>query len=342
MAPAERAPDVQAAGHRSGVAAAAAEPEDRLPELRPDADRPELPDETGAAGPFVLAQLLAVERRPDRFRRLLRTWIAKINDAVEAGDVDEVLRWMQVVTDDLEIEDEDLIGSRVDAVEELTAPAVLESLVVALVEHGDGRLAAAALGRLGASAVDRLVEWMTVDDPPVSRRHIVDLLALAGRGDVRSLATHLADARWYVVRNVAIALGRTRRSQAIEPVRSVLDHEDDRVRVEALRSLATLQGERAVPVLLGALTDPSHRVRHAVASLLRASPSRLVVTGLLDVIESGAVGAEQAAGLVELIAERRDDAVVPTLERLAARRMAVGARRSVREAARRALAERAS
>jgi HEAT repeat protein len=191
-------------------------------------------------------------------------------------------------------------------------------------------------------AVSRLVEWMAVDDPPVPRRQIVDLLALAGRRDVGGLAVHLADPRWFVVRNVCIALGRTGLSQAIEPVMSALDHDDDRVRVEALRALSSLQGEASVSLLLGALRDPSRRVRQAVASLLRASPSRLVVPGLVDVIEAGTVGSEQAVGLVELIAERRDDSVARELERLASMKRALGGRRAVREAARRALAQRAS
>jgi HEAT repeat protein len=304
------------------------------------AEMPDL-DDLDTAGPVVLARLLGVEQRPDRFQRLLRTWIAKITDAVQRGDVEDVRRWMQVVTRDLEPA-EDLVPARDQAIEDLAGAALLESLVVALVERGDPKLAAEVLGDLAPGVFSQLVEWMAVDDPPVSRRHIVDLLAFAGRQDVRSLAIHLADPRWFVVRNVCIALGRTGRAQAAEPVMTALEHEDDRVRVEALRSLAALQGEQSVPILLGALRDSSRRVRHAVVSLLRASPSRLVVPGLADVVESGALDAEHAVGLVALIAERTDESVDGELERLASRRRAVGVRRAVRDAARRALAQRAS
>jgi hypothetical protein len=271
---------------------------------------------------------------------LLRTWIGKINEAVHRGDVEGVVRWMDVVVNDLELE-EDLDESRESALGELTSPIFLEAVVVALVDRADGDLAASVLRALGARAIDALVGWMAVDDPPVSRRHIVDLLAMAGRFDVRALALHLADDRWFIVRNVAIALGKTGRSQAVEPLLSAADHSDDRVRVEVLRALTTLQGDQSVYLLLGALEDSSRRVRQAAVSLLRASPSRLIVPGLVDAIETGAIVSEDAAGLVDLIAERRDDDVVPSLQRLAGVRFAVGARKAARDAARRALTTRA-
>jgi len=299
------------------------------------------PDDVAVAGPATLARLLAVETRPDRFQRLLRTWIGKINEAVQMGDVDGVVRWMNVVLGDLEVEEE-LAKSRDNAVDELASPLFMEAMVVALVDRADADLAAAVLKGLGSGAIGTLVEWMAVDDPPVSRRHIVDLLALAGRFDVRALALHLNDQRWFIVRNVAISLGKTGRPQAAEPLLSAVDHSDDRVRVEVLRSLAGLQGDRSVYLLLEALGDSSRRVRQAVISLLRASPSRLIVGGLVDAIESGRVGSEEAAVLVDLIAERRDDDVVPSLQRLAEVRFALGARRAARDAARKALATRAS
>ncbi len=299
------------------------------------------PAELEGAGPYVLAKLLAIETRPDRFQRLLRTWIGKINEAIQRGDVEGVVQWMNVVVRDLDVAD-DLAASRATAIAELTAPLFLEAVVVALVDRADADLADQVLRALGTGAVDTLVEWMAVDDPPVSRRHIVDLLALAGRHDVRALAVHLGDDRWFVVRNIAIALGKTGRAQAVDPLLMAVDHDDDRVRVEALRSLTALQGDRAVSMLLGALSDPSRRVRQAVVSLLRASPSRLVVPGVVDAVEAGSVGADEAAVLVELIAERRDDAVEASLQRLAAGRFVVGARRAARDAARTALAKRAS
>jgi HEAT repeat protein len=177
---------------------------------------------------------------------------------------------------------------------------------------------------------------MVVDDPPVNRRFLVEFLAWVGREDVRLLAAYTADPRWFVVRNVAIALGRTGRPQALPPLEALLDHPDHRVRVEALRGLFVLRRGEAVAPLIGALSDPEPRVRHAAVSLLRASPSREVVPALVGFLEERPPAPAEARRLVEVIAERSDPAVPAALTRLAERRRVLGNGRAVREAARQA------
>jgi HEAT repeat protein len=151
------------------------------------------------------------------------------------------------------------------------------------------------------------------------------------------LAGLVADPRWFIVRNVAISLGRTGRPQAIPALESLLDHPDHRVRVEALRGLFTLRRGEAVAPLVAALSDPEPRVRHAAVSLLRASPSREVVSALTEMLEVRPPAPAEGRRLVEVIAERRDPATPVALERLAGRRRAVGNARAVRDAARLAL-----
>jgi HEAT repeat protein len=293
------------------------------------------------AGPSTLTRLLAAERRPQRFDALLRTWKAKVEESLRAGDLDDVARWVRAVARDLDLDD-DRGRAAAQALDGLIEGEFLAALVVAIVERGDADVAGSVLGDLGPGAMDRLVEWMAVDDPPISRRHIVDLLGAAGRRNVHALAAYVGDHRWFVVRNVATALGRTGRSQATDPLLAALGHEDERVRLEALRGLFALQGEQAIGVLLESLCDPSRRVRSAAASLLRASPSPLVVPGVVEVIETKPIGNAEAEELVGLIAERIGQGVTPALEQLAQRSLALGPRRAARNAARRALASRVS
>jgi HEAT repeat protein len=181
------------------------------------------------------------------------------------------------------------------------------------------------------------VQGMVVEEPPVNRRFLVEFLSWVGRDDVRLLAACVADSRWFVVRNVAIALGRTGRPQAVPPLESLLDYPDHRVRVEALRGLFVLKRGEAVGSLVAALSDSEPRVRHAAVSLLRASPSREVVGALVELLETHPPAAAEARRLVELVAERTDPAVPAALQRLAGRRRAMGVGRVVRDAARQAL-----
>ena len=293
-----------------------------------------------AAGPEVLGRLLGLERRPERLRRLLGVWQAKVRAAVGRGDLAAATAWVRVVAGHRA--EGDVAAIRDEALAALAGAEFLEDLARAIVAGGEDGAATVLLGDLGGPAIGVFVDWMAVDDPPVPRRYIVGMMARAGRSDVKGLAARLGDERWFIVRNVAIALGRTGRSQAVEPLLAVRMHDDERVRVEVLRSVAKLMGDGAVRFLLESLGDPSRRVRSAGLSLLKASPSPDVVPGLAGLVESGSLDTETAIAAVTLIAGRRDPRVAEVLHGLAQRRLATGSRRAARDAARRLLERRAS
>lgn len=293
-----------------------------------------------AAGPEVLGRLLGLERAPGRLRRLLGVWQAKVRSAVARGDLAAATAWVRVVAGHRA--DGEAAAIRDAALAALADEDLLEDLARVIVATGDDGAAGVLLADLGRPAIGVFVDWMAVDDPPVPRRYIVGMLARVGRADVKGLAARLSDERWFIVRNVAIALGRTGRSQAVEPLLAVRMHDDERVRVEVLRSVATLMGDEAARFLLEALTDPSRRVRAAGLSLLKATPSPEVVPGLAALVEAGSLDTETALAAVTLIAGRRDPRVGEVLRGFAERRMATGSRKAVRDAARKLLERRAS
>lgn len=288
------------------------------------------------AGVTVLRDLLRIETRRPRFHRLLRVWVGKLTAAVRAGDLARAEAWMRglVVAPTYPAEFADLVA---EALDEVSEPHVLDDLVVHLAAAEPLGAGAGLVSAWGEPLARYLVQGMVVEEPPVNRRFLVEFLSWVGRDDVRLLAALVADQRWFVVRNVAIALGRTGRPQAVPPLESLLGHPDHRVRVEALRGLFVLRKGEVVGPLVAALSDPEPRVRHAAVSLLHASPSREVVGALVDLLEANPPAAPEARRLVELIAERADPAVPAALSRLAGRRAHVGPGRVVRDAAREAL-----
>lgn len=287
----------------------------------------------------VFRDLLRLEHRPDRFRRLLRIWSGRVGGGVRSGEFAAAGLWMRALTE-APVFPEEFSSVVAGARKELSQPDLFESLVKGLAEADDLYEAAPLLGSWGEPLVEYLVGQMAVEEPVVNRRHLVDYLSLAGRGDIRLLTARLADPRWYIVRNVAIAIGRAGRTTAIPALEAALGHEDDRVRLEVLRSLAALKGDEAVPTVLGMLSDASPKVRQAAASLLRASPSPAVVPGIVDALEQGVGSAEDGRRLVEIVAARRGDDIREALQRLAGKRFALGASKAVKGAAQRALAKR--
>lgn len=284
------------------------------------------------AGIGVFRDLLRVEHRPDRFRRLLTIWSGKVGSAIRSGDFEAAGLWMRSLVE-APVFAEEFAADVAAARRDLSRGELFDRLVTGLVTAEIPASAGPLLAAWGEPLVDYLVGQMVTPEPIVNRRHIVDFLGMAGRGDVRLLTARLADPRWFIVRNVATAIGRSGRATAIPALESSLTHEDDRVRVEVVRAIAVLRGDESSGGVLAACADPSPKVRLAAASLLRANPSPEVITGIVETLRRGVGSADDGRRLVEIVAERRGDAVRPALEELSGRRFS----RAVRDAARHAL-----
>jgi len=120
----------------------------------------------------------------------------------------------------------------------------------------------------------------------------------------------------------------------------LVDHQDDRVRVEVIRALATLRGEDSIPLLVESLSDPSQRVRNGAVSLLRAEPSEEVVVRVAEYLATNNAEVDDARRLVKVIAERSSETAQQALAGLAEKRFAVGSGKVVRDIARAALGRR--
>ena len=297
------------------------------------------PSDHQAVGIQVLRDLLRIEDRPNRVRRVLRIWESKVSMAIRVRDLEGAEAWMRGVTDsaDTPPQHAEAVAASIAA---LSRPALIDDLLVWLVDHQAVDRAAGLFAEWGAPIVSRMIDLMTVDDPPVNRRHMVDVLSHIGRSDSRLLTPHAGDHRWFVVRNLAIALGRSGRLATIPTLRTVGEHADARVRVEAVRGLAAIDPEASLPDVMGALADPDPRVRGVAVSLLRACPSPQVISRVTDLVMNEKVHADQAERLVEVIAERREEAAREALETIATTRGRKGAPKPVRSAARRSLAGR--
>ena len=182
-----------------------------------------------------------------------------------------------------------------------------------------------------------LIDLMATGDQPIKRQYLIEFLAEVARTDVRLLALHTEDPRWFVVRNVVIALTKSRNRHAYEPILAQVNHQDHRVRVEVLRALAAFEPEASLGVIAQALRDRNPVVRDMAVSLLRASPSVEVIGLVAEALSSSACKPEMDERLINVLVQRNDAEVVPTLEELARYRSWKLTRASMRRAAQRAL-----
>jgi hypothetical protein len=125
---------------------------------------------------------------------------------------------------------------------------------------------------------ERLLEVLITSELKSVRRHVFDVLVDMGPSVVEDALVHLDDPRWFVQRNMLALLQRLGNlPEDFDPAR-FLDHEDARVRREAL-PLALQEPDRRPRTLVSALRDnDEHMVRVALLALHRRVPDAVVAT----------------------------------------------------------------
>ncbi|NNC93573.1 MAG: HEAT repeat domain-containing protein [Acidimicrobiia bacterium] len=282
-------------------------------------------------GWVVLGDLFAIEQRPERQSRLLRIWAAKLSRAIRSEHFADGVQWLRLL-DGIEI-DPRLLD---EAFSQVASDETLELLTRASGEALEER--DELLQELSRRAGTRVLEQLAVEEDPGRRRMLIDIVTEIARVDIRSVLPGLADPRWYVVRNIAIALGKSGRKAAGEPLSRLISHDDHRVRIEALRAVLPCLGPAAVDHLIPALGDPHVRVRAAATDLLGTIEDEAVVPALTAALSDETQSVELRVAVIEALGRRPDDMARPMLQEMANSKARFSqSARTLRTAAREAL-----
>jgi HEAT repeat protein len=109
---------------------------------------------------------------------------------------------------------------------------------------------------LGGLAAQSLLDGLATEENWEVRKGLLAALSAVGRPAVPLLLKRLNDPSWYLVRNAALLLGQIGGQSLVEPLATLLQHEEPRVRREAAGSLGKIGGPRAVSHLRKAVLDP--------------------------------------------------------------------------------------
>ncbi|MFH2071781.1 MAG: HEAT repeat domain-containing protein, partial [Actinomycetota bacterium] len=167
------------------------------------------------------------------------------------------------------------------------------------------------------------------------RKGLLTALQIVARQRPQGLLPHLADPRWFVVRNVAIALGTSRRADMAVHLEPVASHPDYRVRIEALRALHLLKGEGSADLLLGRLGDTHEAVADEAGRLLGGLQAPGIDRRLVE--QTASADPDRAVAAIRALGWRTTGEARATLSRVARKRLAWGTARRLRTAARRAM-----
>jgi len=287
----------------------------------------------------VLRGLFECEKRADRFRRVARVWAARVTRAMRDGDFEKAARLLGDAMEEARYEE--AMQSLVDeAIERIVARDSLQFLVQ---HHGRPTTSEGAISlveKLGPRASDSLITMLAEANEPTERKLLIDLVAASIKNDPGALDVHIGLHEWYVLRNLATALGNTGRRGAVPQLRRLLAHDHHEIRIEAMRSLTKVLGRDAAPHLAALLEDGHERVRQAAASLLRASDHPEIDHLLAARLDAARLDLDTAVVVVRILAARKSEEGVAKLRALAAQRWLFAKRpRTIRNVARAALRE---
>jgi HEAT repeat protein len=156
-----------------------------------------------------------------------------------------------------------------------------------------------------------------------TRRVFCDALSEIGKNAIDLFIPFIDDRRWYLVRNITYILGRIGKEQSLPYIQKVFNHEEIRVRREAVQALGLIGSPKAIGLLIRALTDNDVRIRCMAAINLGKVGKKSGLIPLLEVVQSkdfykrepaeikaffnaiGMVGSNEAIPVLQQLLERK-------------------------------------
>lgn len=252
---------------------------------------PEASDADVSGEPETIIGLMAREPDDDRYRDLARNFEKGCERLQSGGEFERILPLLVLLLQQANSGGASP-GRRetgLRALQRVAGDGMLDFLVRRLEKGGGGEEngALVILAALGAGAVERLLARLDRAEGVRAHRNLAAGLVAVGDEGVPLLLARLRDERPSVVQTVAEVVGEIGHSGCVPQLCRCLGHRDERVRREALRSIARIGGPEAEDALiaqLGPLGDPLLR-RQVVISLGAIRSSRALQPLLAVVTE---------------------------------------------------------
>ena len=238
-----------------------------------------------------------------------------------AGEFEEALELVQRLQDiESTTVSDDLRNSIQESFARLATPDMIRALVESL--YGAPPEKTRAIQRLtemlGGSARRNLLVALTEESNRSRRRKLFDFITSLGPVIVPEVVLLLNDSRWYVLRNMIVLLRTVNDRTSLPEIRKLAMHGDIRVRMEAIKSLFTLDTGVPAAVLENVIRDRDPKVSEAAITLIGSYGIKEGVQPLLRVLEGTDIfGTKRARRLKCIVAlgELGEPEALPGLER---------------------------
>ena len=173
--------------------------------------------------------------------------------------------------------------------------------------------------QVGAPFAAPLVERLATESSMSLRRYYMARLVELGDASYAAILPRLRDDRWFLVRNLVIVLRDLNLPAAVSPIKPLLQHDDQRVRQEVLKTLLFYRDPTANDHIRQELQEKNHeRLLNAVI-LAEQSRSQDILDDLLSLLRQKdwrGKSYELKTAIVKTLGEIGNGKALPTLVRL--------------------------
>jgi len=238
----------------------------------------------------ILFEILALEKSPQPYQETTGA-LQKLLDALitlgEFQKASELLTRVNIILNTYELKD-----WQVDAIRQLSdkagEPQRIEKIGKILDKGEEIRLeeVSSYLTLLKPNSIQPLIKVLGELNNSRARRMLCEVLIEIGKGNMELIIPFIDDHRWFLVRNIAYILGRMGKESALPTIQKALNHEEARVRREAIQALGIIVSSKAFDLLGKALNDQDDRNRSMAALNLARVGKKASLPALLEVVQA--------------------------------------------------------
>ncbi|OGP89353.1 MAG: hypothetical protein A2156_07940 [Deltaproteobacteria bacterium RBG_16_48_10] len=237
----------------------------------------------------ILFEILALEKEQEPYQDAIRTLIKVLDGFLTLGEfvqATDLLKRVYIILKTYDLQD-----WQIEKIGEILLEAGGEVRVVRIgkaLEREDVRLEEvnAYLSLLQKNSIQPLVKLLGELKNSKARRVFCDALSKIGKDATELFIPFMEDRRWFLVRNIVYILGRIGKEQSLPYIQKAFNHEENRVRREAIQALGLIGGPKTVGLLVKALTDNDVRIRCMAAINLGKAGKKTGLIPLLEIVQS--------------------------------------------------------
>lgn len=181
-----------------------------------------------------------------------------------------------------------------------------------------GDEALSLLKLFGMAVLESILFDLEREENPDCRRRLTSIIESMGPGVTKHVIKRLADTRWYAVQSALHILGEMG-EKAVSPdlLTSSVNHDDMRVRKEAIKTLGKVKGRGAIRMLCDLLEDRNEEIRLLVLKVLGEAGDNMAVPHILPFVQKKRVRGQKSDTLrrsaIEALGRIGDRKVIPAL-----------------------------